>query len=115
MKDSKTYVVYLLPFESYIGVTGSFKARLANHRRLGRSTSYAEILGTFKDREMAYRFEATFHEHPSLKGGRNKYRGIVFHKTHKYFQVVIDSKFIGSRETIEEAIELRNKYYKTTK
>lgn len=112
MKNQKEYIVYLLPLAGYVGVTSDYSARLRHHKFSGRDISYAEQLGSFKRKEMALRFEASFHEHPSLKGGRNKHRNIHFHSRFNKYQVRINERFIGNKDTLEEAIQLRNEQYK---
>lgn len=62
-KEYKTYYVYYLPEEHYIGFTKNIKERMATHKNQGRITEGLEIIGGYKHPASALMVEAAFHLH----------------------------------------------------
>jgi hypothetical protein len=55
------YSVYLLPNENYVGQSNQLRARMYNHKALGRDVSDYVVLHTFETREEAKKKEAEYH------------------------------------------------------
>ena len=116
---SKKYAVYVLPKSDYIGYTTQFNQRLAKHKSLGRNIEFAHIVYETDSKEDAKRTEAFLQSSKEFKGstaGGSNHRHIYWSKTNKNYRVQLTvngvEKCIGCRKDLQDAIDLRDEFYK---
>ena len=116
---SKKYAVYVLPKSDYIGYTTQFNHRLSQHKNVGRNVEHAHIVYETNDIEDAKRTEAFLQSSEAFKGstaGSSNHRHISYDKyNNNYrFQIQINGKIktIGRRKDLQDAIDLRDEFYK---
>lgn len=115
---TKKFAVYVLPAEDYVGYTKRYTNRLSQHKSNGKDISHAHIVFECDTEEQAKRMEGFAHSSNMFKGksaGASGYRNISYDTHNGNYRVVINingkNTKIGSRWKLEDAIELRNKYY----